>query len=298
MSEWIPLDEDDEFPSLGWAGIDWMIENLAMPDRSSYEPFIPTREQANFLVNLMRVDEATGEYYVYRRAVYSRPKGSGKSPFMSAIAILFALGPVVPAGFDEDGQPIGKPLNQVRTPLIQLAAVSEDQAQNMYTPVLEMIKSGPVMDAYPGLEARLENVALPGGNGTGKIEAVTSSATSREGNRAYMAILDQTESWTRANGGQKLAKTLRRNSSKINGLTLETPNAHVPGEGSVAETTMNYYHKLLEKGIDPMDEGLLVDHLEAPADTDLLDEQSLRKGLKIAYGDSVWVDIGIQLVYR
>lgn len=291
MNEWIPMDENDEFPSLGWDAIDWMINNLAMPDRTEYEPFIPTREQANFLVNLMRVDEVTGEDYVYRRAVYSRPKGAGKSPFMSAIAILFALGPVVPSGFDDDGQPIGRTLNSVRTPLIQLAAVSEDQADNMYTPVLEMLKAGPVMDNYPGLEARLENIALPGGNGTGKIEAVTSSATSREGNRAYMAILDQTESWTRQNKGQKLAKTLRRNASKVNGITLETPNAFIPGEGSVAETTMAYYQKLLEKGIDPMDEGLLVDHIEAPADTDLLDEKSLMKGLKIAYGDSTWVNL-------
>ena len=291
MNEWIPQD-GEEFPTLGWIGIDWLMDNLAMPDKPEYEPFIPTQEQANFIINLLRVDESTGTKFMYKRAVYSRPKGSGKSPFMSAIALMFGLAPIIPDGFDEYGQPQGKTLAEVRTPLIQLAAVSEDQAANMYTPVQEMLnEQAPVLSNYPGLEARQENVALPGGSGKGKIDPVTSSATSREGNRAFLAIMDQTESWNKANGGVKLAATLRRNAAKISGICLETPNAFIPGEESVAENTMNYYQGLLEKNIDPLSEGLLVDHREAPADTEIEDEESLRKGLIYAYGDSTWVDI-------
>lgn len=282
---------EGDFPSLGYYAIDWMEENLAMPDRPEYEPFVPTDEQANFLINLLRVDEPTGKSFDYRRAVYSRPKGSGKSPFMSAIAILFALADIVPDGYDANGEPVGKPLHLVRTPLIQLAAVSEDQAANMYTPVLEMIRMGPVMENYPGVDPMNQFIGLPGGSGTGRIEPVTASSTSREGNRPGLAILDQVESWTPSNGGTKLAAAIRRNVAKVGGISIETPNAYIPGERSVAEDTAAYYHTLLERDIPPRQEGLLYDHREAPADTDLLDEDSLRAGLRYAYGDSTWVDL-------
>ena len=290
MARFVPQFEGD-FPSLGYYAIDWIEANLARPDRPEYEPLILTDEQCNFLINLLRVDEETGKSFDYRRAVYSRPKGHGKSPLMSAIALLFGLADIIPDGFDADGEPVGKPAYLVRTPLIQLAAVSEDQAANMYTPVLEMSKLGPVMENYPGLDPMLGFVGLPGGAGTGRIEPVTASSTSREGNRPILAMLDQVESWTPGNGGVKLAAAIRRNAAKVGGITIETPNAFIPGEDSVAEGTAAYHATLLERGIPPRQEGLLYDHREAPADTDLLDEASLMRGLKIAYGDSHWVDL-------
>ena len=42
--------------------------------------------------------------------------------------------------------------------------------------------------------------------------------------------MDQTESWKPSNGGVKLAATLRRNLAKVNGSSVETPNAFRPGE--------------------------------------------------------------------
>lgn len=65
-----------ERPTLGWYVLDWITENLAAPDRSEYEPFIPTREQAEFLLNFYEVDPHT-ERRRYRRGVISRPKGWG-----------------------------------------------------------------------------------------------------------------------------------------------------------------------------------------------------------------------------
>ncbi|MFI6084726.1 hypothetical protein ACIBBB_27790 [Streptomyces sp. NPDC051217] len=41
----------------------------------------------------------------------------------------------------------------------------------------------------------------------GKIEPITSSETTREGNPACFPILDQTEEWKEGNGGVRLAKT-------------------------------------------------------------------------------------------
>lgn len=278
-----------ELPTLGWQVLDWMGEMLATPDRSEYEPLVLTREQARFILNFYALDPKTGRRK-YRRGVLSRSKGWGKSPILGAIACVEALGPVVPDGWDADGEPVGKPWAEVRTPWVQLAAVSEDQTRNAWSPVLEMLREGPAMDYYPGLEPLDSFVNLP----KGRLEYVTSAATSREGNRPVFCVLDQTEEWTVTNGGRKLAATLRRNLGKTNGTSIESPNAYVPGRGSVAEESAEYWKRIVEGRA--RDAGLLYDHREAPAETDMADRESLLAGLAFAYGDSAesaggWVDL-------
>jgi len=278
-----------ELPTLGPLVLDWMIENLAAPDRAEYEPFYPTREQAEFLFKFYAISPLTGKR-LYRRGVYSRPKGSGKSPFLGAIAAAEALAPVVPDGWAADGEPVGRPWASLRTPWVQVAAVSEDQTQNAYAPLLEMLRNGPAIENYPGLDPMQSFIALP----TGRIEFVTSAATSREGNRPVFCILDQTESWDQPNGGVRLAATIRRNLGKTSGSSIEAPNAYVPGLGSVAEQSAEYAAAIREGRV--REAGLLWDHREAPAHTDLEDRESLRAGLVHAYGDSCtdnggWVDV-------
>jgi hypothetical protein len=277
-----------ELPTLGYDVLDWMSEYLASPDRSEYEPLVLTREQAQFVLNFYAVDPGTGRRK-YRRAVLSRPKGWGKSPLLAAIACVEALAPVVPAGWDADGEPVARPWSDIRTPWVQLAAVSEDQTRNAWAPLLEMLREGPVLDEYPGLEPLETFVNLP----TGRIEFVTSAATSREGNRPVFAVLDQTEEWKPANGGVRLAATLRRNLGKTGGSSIESPNAYRPGEGSVSEQSAEYAKRITEGRT--RDSGLLWDHREAPPDTDMTDPPSLRAGLAFVYGDSAeanggWVD--------
>ncbi len=101
---------------------------------------------------------------------------------------------------------------------------------------------------------------------------------------ALFAVLDQTESWTESNGGKRLAAAVRRNLGKTGGCSVESPNAWRPGWGSVAEASVEY-HRMIEAG-RATDDGLLWDHREAPTDTDLADSESLRYGLRYAYGDS------------
>jgi hypothetical protein len=278
-----------EVPTLGWYVIDWMSSNLATPDLPEYEPLRLTPEQAQFVLNFYAIDPRSGRRRI-RRAVYSRPKGSGKSPFLAGIAAVEGLADVVPDGWDAHGQPVGKPWTDLRTPLVQLAAVSEDQTKNSWTPLLEMLRDGPVVDNYPGLEVFDSFVNLP----RGRIEFVTSSATSREGNRPVFSVLDQTEEWKPSNGGVKLAATIRRNLGKTGGSSIEAPNAFEPGAGSVAEHSAEYASKITEGRA--RDEGLLWDHREAPPDTDMSDRDSLLAGLLYAYGDSAadnggWVDL-------
>ncbi|NUK72107.1 terminase [Streptomyces lunaelactis] len=278
-----------ELPTLGHQVINWMHACLAAPDRSEYEPFRLTREQAQFVLNLYAIDPVTGERR-YRRAVLSRPKGWGKSPLLAALTCAEALADVVPDGWDANGEPVGRPWSSVRTPWLQLAAVSEDQTKNAWAPLLEMLREGPVMDDYPGIEPLDTFVVLP----QGRIEYVTSAATSREGNRPIWCVLDQTEEWRQSNGGVRLAATLRRNLGKTGGTSVESPNAYVPGAGSVAENSAEYFKGIREGRA--RDKGLLYDHREAPADTELGDRDSLMRGLAHAYGDSAvpaggWVNL-------
>lgn len=268
-----------EVPSLGLYAIQWMYDHLASPDRAEYEPFQVTEEQAQFIIDLYAINPRTGKRQ-YRRGVISRPKGWGKSPLLSAIGAFEGLGECVPDGWDADGRPVGRPWVSIRTPWVQFAAVNEDQTRNAWAPLLEMLTEGPAIDDFPGLEPLGTFVNLP----KGRIEFITSAATSKEGQRPVFAVLDQTESWLHANGGVKLAATMRRNLGKTNGCSVEAPNAYEPGAGSVAEESAEYWRRIESGRVK--DAGLLYDHREAPSDTDMADRVSLVDGLKVAYGDS------------
>jgi phage terminase large subunit-like protein len=269
-----------EVPTLGYQVLDWISENLAAPDRAQYQPFILYPEQARFLLQWYELDPITG-HRRYTRGVLCRPRGWGKSPLLAAICCVEALGPVRFDGWDADGQPVGVPWMLERTPLIQVAAVSEIQTKNTWSPLLEMLVNGPAVDNYRGLEPMNTFVVLPT---NGRIEPVTSSARSVKGNRAVFAVLDQSEEWIKSNGGVSLADTMRINAAKVDGTTLESPNAFIPGEGSVAEGSKNFADAIRDGRAK--DDSLLYDHREAPGSTKLYEPASLRKGLIYVYGDS------------
>jgi hypothetical protein len=274
---WRPS-EPGERPTLGWLVLDWITEYLAAPDRGEYEPFVPYQEQAEFLLRFYEINPRTGRRR-HRRGVISRPRGWGKSPFLAALALAEALAPVVPAGWDASGQPVGRPWSTVRTPRLGILAVSEQQTKNTWAPLLEMCE-GPVLDEYPGLEPLDTMVNLP----RGQIEQVTSSARSVKGAPFVFAVMDQTEEWVPSNGGLNLFEKVKNNCAKVGGSFVESPNAFIPGHGSVAEQSAAFWAAIQEGRA--RDDGLHYDHREAPADTDLTDRASLIAGLRVAYGDS------------
>lgn len=272
-------ENEGDFPTLGWEAIRFMQEVLVAPDAADYVPFTPYREQARFLLEWYRLHPVTGKR-IYRRGVLSRCRGWGKSPFLAAVACFEGLGDCVFDGWDAHGQPVGKPWSTIRTPLVQIAAVSQDQAiKNSWGPVLEMLQ-GPALDLYPGLEPMETFVNLP----RGRIEYVTASARTIKGNRSNFVVLDQTEEWVPSVGGPHLAQVIRTNAAKIGGTTLETPNAFIPGEESVAETSARTWQGIQEGR--SRGEGLYYDHLEAPAEVDIYDDDSLLAGITAACGDS------------
>lgn len=294
---WKPSFEGER-PTLGWYVLDWIEEFLIVPDGpSAGEPLVFTNEQAQFVLKFYEVDRRFSGQAIrgrsmmngrlIRRAVLSRPKGWGKSPLVAALCLVEALGDVVLDGWDADGQPVGKPWADLGfKPKVQVVAVSEDQTTNTWEPLLDMASTGPVYDAYQ-IEPLQGFVNVP----RGMIEPVTASGTSREGFRPVFNAMDQTESWKPSNGGVKLAATLRRNLAKVNGSSVETPNAFRPGEDSVAEHSFDA-ERLQAEGKTKISTGVLFDHREAPPETDPTDEASLRHGLAVAYGESADVNGG------
>ncbi len=275
---WKPS-EPDEVPTLGWYVLDWMTEYLARPAVDEYEPFVPYLEQEDFILRWYQLDPLTGRF-VYGRGLLGRPRGWGKSPILGALCIVEGLADVLFDGWDANGQPVGKPWRTVRTPLVHVAAVSEDQTNNTWQPMIEML-AGPVIDAYPGVEPFDTVVNLP----RGSIEKRTSSGRTVKGAPTTFAVLDQTEEWVPSNGGPALAQKIRTNTAKNGGRTIESPNAYTPGEGSVAEKSAETATAARE-GRTRLETPVLWDHREAPPETDMTDRESLVAGLRVSYGDS------------
>jgi phage terminase large subunit-like protein len=277
----------DKLPqySLGWDLLDWASEMLVNPDGAKKgEPWEFTDEQAKFILWFYSVD--VKGTFLYRRALLARPKGWGKSPLLASIASMELLAPVQFDGFDSYGMPVGRPSY---SPLIQLAAVSEAQTDNTMSLVIEMLSDGPAYDAY-NLDIGKSRILVPGG----KLEPVTAQAKSREGQRPTFAVLDETHLWTPSNGGDKLAATIRRNLGKINGRSVETTNAYLPGEESVAEDSQAYW-EMIQRG-EVSNPGLMYDFRQAPPETPYEKGEERRKGLAAVYGDAAkenggWVDL-------
>lgn len=274
---WRAPEYEGEFPSLGWQVAEWCEANLRVPggDRTG-EPLVLTDEQLEFVVRLYRVDARSGRPAV-RRAVLRRAKGWGKSPLVGALALAQLAGPTVFDGWDADGEPVGRPHP---SPWVQVCATSEDQTDNTYAQLLAMVAESPVVDDC-GLDVGITRIFLKGR--PGRLEPVSAAAGSREGQPVTAAVLDESHLWTPRNGGVRLAATVRRNVGKTNGLTIETTNAHRPGDESVAESSW----QAAEKGTA----GLLYDSREAPWVDDLGDRAELAVALRAAYGDSSWVDL-------
>ncbi len=264
-----------EFPSLGWAVLDWAQDTFRVPDGPLVgEPLRLTDEQATLLVRFYQLDNRGR--FVFRRGSVRRAQGWGKSPMLAICALAELCGPSQPDGFDADGEPVGRP---PLTPWVQIGACSEDQTDNTYSAAYAMASESDLADSV--LDVGLTRVFLI--DQTGRLEPVTAAAGTRLGQRVTFAVLDETHLWTARNGGIKLAATIRRNAGKMDGRTFESTNAFEPGEDSVAERTYN----ASLKGAP----GLLYDSVEAPEVKDLTDRKAVSAALKVAYGDSKWVDL-------
>jgi hypothetical protein len=272
-----------EFPTLGYAVAELIQDKCVIPDgEHAGEPFLLTDEMLRFLLHFYRMDPESCRFAHDRGGQLVRPQKWGKGPFSASVVCAEAHpeGPVLPAGWDANGEPVGRPWP---TPHVQVTAVSEDQTANVYRALLPMIEGGDFHADVP--DTGKTRINLPSG---GLIEPVTAAALSRLGQRTTFAVQDQTESWYRTNGGRALADNQRRGIAGMGGRWLETPNAWDPAENSVAQATRE-------------ENGVYHDDVE-PGSGSVRNKQERRRMLKRVYGDSMtrprpdaewdpWVDV-------
>lgn len=294
--------------TLGWEAIGWGAHYIRQPDGpGAGGPWTFTNEQVAFVLWWYALTEAGRWRFI--RGVLRRSKGWGKSPFVAFLALLELCGPCrfhgwatglredAPGGpwaewspwLDDgryylEGEPMAEPANAA---WVQLAGVSEKQTVNTMSMVAAMLRESPLVYDY-GLDVGITRIFTAAG---GRLEPITASSKTAEGARPTAVFEDETQHWTESAGGIELDATNRRNVAKIPGGTarvLETTNAHAAAENSVAERSHDAYLAMAEGRTRVT--GLLYDSREAPPETELGDEASLRAGLAAAYGDSTWVD--------
>ncbi len=281
--------------TLGWGVLNWWAQYVKTPGGDhAGEAFMPTLEQARWALWWYAVDDAGR--YAYRNGVLRRMKGWGKDPLAAALALVELCGPVAFDKFDASGSPVGK---RRHAAWVQIVAVSQEQTKNTMS-LFPVMVSSQLKEDYT-LEVNKTIIYSEAG---GRIEAVTSSPYSMEGNRPTLVIRNETQWWQEANDGHDLAGVIEGNVTKIPGSrVLSICNAHIPGEDSVAERDYDAWQSV-QSG-DAVDVGTLYDALEAPADTPVSEIPSerenpegytegvakLREGIEIARGDSVWLPV-------
>lgn len=235
---------------------DWIENHCAVPDgfdAGTMLDLVP--EQLTFVANhyAIKPTAQVGELaqaFVYRRSQLVRSQKWGKSPMIAAFVCAEAVGPVLFAGFAVGGEQYrcsehgcdcgwvyeyvpGEPMGRRwPTPLIQITATTEDQTDNTYGALRPMIDLGPLSNVIT--RTGEEFIRLPNG---GRIDVVTSKATSRLGQRVTFIPQDETGIWTDRNSMTKTARTQRRGLAGMGGRAIETTNAWDPSENSVAQGT-------------------------------------------------------------
>ncbi|MYS71473.1 hypothetical protein GTY88_13720 [Streptomyces sp. SID5926] len=286
-----------DFPTL-WVVPDWIEAHCPIPDGfRAGEDMELYPWQLWCTVNHYRVKPTAtvgqlAPAFQYRRSQIVAPQKTGKGPWSATITLAEAAGPVVFDGWSkggeryrcsehgcgcgwwyeyEPGDPMGTPWP---TPLIQLVATAEDQVDNVYRPLRNMVKLGPLSE-FMRVGEEFTRVG-----DQGRIDTVTSSAMSRLGNPITFANQDETGLWTTANKLRRVAETQRRGLAGMGGRSMETTNGWDPSEGSVAQTTSESKRRDIFKY-----------HPQAPKTLSYANKRDRRKIHAAVYAGSSHVDL-------
>lgn len=303
--------------TLGWQILKWISENL-LSDESSDDEIIyfePTDEQKRFILWWYAVDEM-GQF-IYREGVLQRLKGWGKDPISAVLSAVEFIGPCRFAGWaavNKDdigvarGEPVAKPHPRA---WVQIAATTSNQTKNTMM-IFSGLFSKECMETH-GIDPGKEVIYAYGGQK--RIEIVTSSPRSLEGNRPTFVLKNETHHWLEiSNNGVDMADAIERNLTKAKGgqaRSLSITNAYEPSEDSVARRERDAYIELLAK--EGKYVNMMYDSLEAPTDARLrpafpdenggkcptipdnvkndLTKRYIGRVLEAVRGDSVWLDI-------
>jgi hypothetical protein len=263
--------------TLGWQIAGWCARYLkGLGDMPRWK-FTP--EQLRLILWWYAVDERGR--FVYQSGVIQRLKGHGKDPLCAVMCLIEAAGPSRFAGWDKNGQPVGKAHPQA---LVQIAAVNLSQTKNTFS-LFAALMSDDFKKAYGVTVAGIEVIRFAGGQ---EIEAVTTNPRALEGKRSTFVVLNETQHWVESGRGHDMYQTMLFNCKKVKSRYMAITNAFMPGEDSVAERMRQEYEWVQEGKAN--DAGLMYDSIEAHPATPLI-PNVLYAIIPLIRGDSTWLDI-------
>ena len=224
--------------------------------------------------------------FIYRRGAKRGSKGTGKDPFGAAMCNIEFLGPSQLYFDDELGAFHGK---RHTLPLVQIASNSLEQSKDM----LRVANSQLGRDATEYYDLEKGQVATYVKNSGARMEVLTASERSSEGDPATFIALNETHHMTKESGGIQTAKVARRNVGKskksLQARMVDFTNAHVQGSDSVGERTFQAWQK--QQGDPKLLKDILYDSIEADPSLDVYEGESRRLALRQAYADAPWADL-------
>lgn len=229
----------------------------------------------------------------FKRVAISLRKGSAKTEFAAWIAAceLHPDGPVRCDGFDANGEPVGV---GVTDPYIPMVAYTEEQSDELAYGALRVILQ--YSSLAGDFDIGLERIMRVGGDG--KCVSLASAPDARDGARTTFQHFDETHRFTlprlQAAHRTMLANIPKRRLSDA--WSLETTTAPAPGQGSIAEGTMDYARQVADGKI--ADSRLFFFHRQAGDDIKMhnengeLDLEAVRAAVIEASGPvAAWSDI-------
>ncbi len=259
-----------DFPTLGDLADGWITQHCRVPDGFTRgKPLSMSDWQFWCTANRYRIrpdavfvhpddvgpddPPVLNQAFVYRQTLVVAPQKTGKGPWSAAQVAFEACGPSVFAGWAVEGDVYrcadhgcpcgweyaylaGEPKGMRHpSPLIQITATSEDQADNIYRPLRAMIKLGPLRELLAVREGFIRILGLSGDDDLDRIDVVTASANSRLGNPISDAEQDEVGLYTKQNRMINVAETQRRGAAGMGGRTHATTNAWDPAANSYAQ---------------------------------------------------------------
>ena len=288
------------WPTLGFLAADWIAAHCLVADGWSMgDPFIHDGWQLWCTVNHYRVKPGAtfnparpvgAPAYHNRRSLVVGPQKTGKSPWGASIVPFEAVGPCIFAGWAaggevyrcsdhgcgcgfefhyEPGDPMGIPRPMSK---IQLLATAEDQTDNVYMPLQEMIRRGPLAEI---MKVREDFIRLPS---NGEITPITSAPNAKLGNPIHFALADESGLYTGRLA--KVWRTMRRGLAGMSGRGIEITNPWDPMENSAAQQTF-----------ESRSRDIFRFYRKPPADLRFEVKADRRKILRYVYEGSPWVDL-------
>jgi hypothetical protein len=287
----VPPLEDTPWPSLGWQLVPWMEENLVFgPGDLRGQPLRLDDERKALIYRMYEV-YPQGHPNVgrrrFRRCAISVRKGVGKTELAALIACaeLSPSAPVRCVGWDDRGRPVG---GSVTDPYVPLVAYTEEQSEDLaYGAMKAVLEESPLAHEFDiGIERIMRR------SGDGKAVALASAPDARDGARTTFSVADETHRWTlpRLRQAHRVMLANLPKRRMADPWALETTTSYAPGEGSVAEQTMEYAREV-ERG-EKADARLFFFHRQASDGHDLTTTEGVRAAVLEASGPTAgWSDV-------